>query len=171
MEDGTKERLKLLKEQQKVREKEKEKSFEKDRIFSELPLFDKLYRFADEEETRENSIFLDGLAALTPTTPDFGNLTVEHQAADVRELLQYGNHIWICALMGSDALLHLFSYGSMEQFVNDFDKWNYFSSHLLLIFDNREEFVFICEEGFIKSRIIPSADKRLRAAERRILKF
>ena len=155
MQENTKNRLELLKEQQKQRQYEKRVAFEKERLITEHIDFIKHYRFANQSETNRIIAVLNGLPGVSSTRPDFSKLLIELKSQNIKDLLEYKHEkIWICCLCGSQELINLFILGKMSRFVHDFENWYAISDYLFLLFNNFKDFVYIDDHGeIVKSKV------------------
>ncbi len=154
MEKDAKERLELLKRQQKQMEYEKRVIYEKERLISEHIDFIKHYRFANQGETDRINEVINGLP-VHYTRPDFSKLLIEQKFQNIDDLVQYENEdIFICCLCGSIELINLFSFGKMSSFLNDFENWYGISDYLFLLFNNFNDFIYMDDNGeIVKSKI------------------
>ncbi|EKQ57609.1 MULTISPECIES: hypothetical protein [unclassified Clostridium] len=156
MDEILKKRLEYLKEKQKQEQNKRLMMEEKTRLISNIDDFEQNYRFANGKETYEINLFISALPAISPTRLDFEKLVVKEQVENIYLLRQYaGQNVWICCICGSKELINIYTYGKLDDFINEFSDWINVSAYLLIIFSNMREFIFIDDdENIIKSSIL-----------------
>lgn len=145
MQEDKKQRLNQWLEQQKQRIYNAKINDQKDHILREIPQFHKHYQFADKEDIIKLKMFLKSLPTLTNIRLDFSQLPNQQEIKSFKDINAHFN-VWICFLCGSPELFELYPYGDIQNFINDFESWQYISPYLILVCDNFKDFIFIDDE-------------------------
>ena len=136
MDDNTK----ALLEQKKVRLKIKQQYTEilqyKDHLTKSIEHFSQKYRYADEEEALKIETFISKLNFVQP-----GQLAIKEVCP-----YSYGN-VYLCFLMGTDALFQIYIFGKYDDIMSDYDEWELFSPCLLLVDEDFIHYVYINDDG------------------------
>ena len=59
------------------------------------------------------------------------------------------NNVYLCCLMGNCAVYDIFVFGRYDDFISDYDAWDYISPYLLLIDDDFSHYIYINDYGEI----------------------
>ena len=145
MHEDQKQRLKQLLEQQKQRIYNAKINEQKERILREIPQFHQHYQFADKDNIIRLKMFLKSLPTLTRVRLDISQFPIWHVIKSFKDINDHFN-VWICFLSGSPELFELYPYGDIQNFINDFESWQYISPYLILVCDNFKDFIFIDDE-------------------------
>ena len=145
MQEDKKLRLQELLEQQKHRIYNAKINDQKEYILKEIPQFHQHYQFADKEDIIKLKMFLKSLPTLISIRLDFSQLPIWHVIKSFKDINDHFN-VWICFLSGLPELFELYPYGDIQDFINDFDSWQYISPYLILVCDNFKDFIFIDDE-------------------------
>ena len=134
--------LKELLAQKKARLKEKQKGTEiqryKEHFAKNIEQFSQKYRYADEVETRKIETFLSKLNFVRP-----GQLAIQDICPYPHE------NVYLCFLMGTDALFQIYIYGKYADILSDHAEWEVFSPYLLLVDEDFIHYIYINEDGEI----------------------
>ena len=134
--------LKELLAQKKARLKEKQKSAEilryKDHFAKNIEQFSQKYRYADEGEARKIETFLSKLNLVRP-----GQLSIQEVCPYPHE------NVYLCFLIGTEALFQIFIFGKYDDSLRDYDEWEVFSPCLLLVDEDFIHYTYINEDGEI----------------------
>lgn len=136
MEHERKELLAQKKAQLKKRQKRAEIQQYKDRLTKSIEHFSQKYRYADEVETRKIEIFLSKLNFVRP-----GQLSIQEVCP-----YPHGN-VYLCFLMGTDALFEIYVFGKYSDIMSDYDAWEVFSPYLLLVDEDFIHYTYINDNG------------------------
>ena len=136
MEHERKELLAQKKEQLKIKQKRAEIQQYKDRLTKGIEQFSQKYRYADEVETRKIETFLSKLNFVRP-----GQLAVQEVCP-----YPHGN-VYLCFLMGTDALFEIYVFGKYSDIMSDYDAWEVFSPYLLLVDEDFIHYTYINDNG------------------------
>ena len=98
--------------------------------------FSQKYRYADEVETRKIEIFLSNLKFVRP-----GQLAIQEVCP-----YPHGN-VYLCFLMGTDALFEIYVFGKYSDIMSDYDVWEVFSPYLLLVDEDFIHYTYINDNG------------------------
>ena len=145
MQEDQKQRLKQLLEQQKQRIYNAKINEQKERILREIPQFHQHYQFADKDNIIRLKMFLKSLPTLTSVRLDISQFPIWHVIKSFKDINDHFN-VWICFLSGSPVLFELYPDGDIQNFINDFESWQYISPYLILVCDNFKDFIFIDDE-------------------------
>ena len=145
MHEDQKQRLKQLLEQQKQRIYNAKINEQKERILREIPQFHQHYQFADKDNIIRLKMFLKSLPTLTSVRLDISQFPIWHVIKSFKDINDHFN-VWICFLSGLPELFELYPYGDIQNFINDFESWQYISPYLILVCDNFKDFIFIDDE-------------------------
>ena len=145
MQEDKKLRLQELLEQQKQRIYNAKINDQKEYILKEIPQFHQHYQFADKEDIIKLKMFVKSLPTLISIRLDFSQLPIWHVIKSFKDINDHFN-VWICFLSGLPELFELYPYGDIQDFINDFDSWQYISPYLILVCDNFKDFIFIDAE-------------------------
>ena len=132
--------LKELLAQKKARLKENQKGAEilryKDYFAKSIEQFSQKYRYADEGEARKMETFLSKLHFVRP-----GQLAIQ-------DVCPYPHgKVYLCFLMGTDALFQIYIYGKYADILNDYAEWEVFSPYLLLVDEDFIHYTYINKDG------------------------
>ena len=134
MDHERKELLTQKKAQLKKRQKRAEIQQYKDRLTKSIEHFSQKYRYADEAEALKIETFISKLNFEQP-----GQLAIQEVCP-----YPHGN-VYLCFLMGTDALFQIYVFGKYSDIMSDHDAWEVFSPYLLLV---DEDFINGSETGF-----------------------
>lgn len=124
------------KAQLKKRQKRAEIQQYKDRLIKSIEHFSQKYRYADEVETCKIEIFLSKLNFVRP-----GQLAI-------KEVCPYPHgNVYLCFLMGTDALFEIYVFGKYSDIMSDYDAWEVFSPYLLLVDEDFIHYTYINYNG------------------------
>lgn len=134
--------MKALLEQKKVQLKIKQQYTEilqyKDHLTKSIEHFSQKYRYTDEAEALKIEAFISKLNFVQP-----GQLAI-------KEVCPYPHgNVYLCFLMGTDALFQIYIFGKYDDIMNDYDKWGLFSPCLLLVDEDFIHYVYINDYGEI----------------------
>lgn len=107
---------------------------------AEIEQFEQRYEFADTETVARIVDFIDKLPFHRPSRVDLERFSTSrsYSPSDADS-----KSVWICFLLGDEALFKVFVKGSMVDFFTDFDEWVFYSPYLLLIYNDFGGFIFI----------------------------
>ena len=130
--------LQIKKEQYKLKQKEKAIQESINNIVQNVECFNEKYRFADECEKNRVQKFVSELDFVAP-----GQLQVKEAC------LHKHNNVYLCCLMGDCAMYDIFVFGRYDDFMSDYNDWNYISPCLLLIDEDFSHYSYINDYGEI----------------------
>ena len=132
--------LKELLAQKKAHLKEKQKSADiqryKDHFMKNIEQFSQKYRYADEVEALKIETFILKLNFVRP-----GQLAIQEVCP-----YPHGN-VYLCFLMGTDALFEIYVFGKYSDIMSDHDAWEVFSPYLLLVDEDFIHYTYINDNG------------------------
>ena len=133
---------KMLLEQKKARLKAELQRAEiqqfKDNFTENIEDFSQKYRYADEAEANKIEKFISKLNFVQP-----GQLGIE-------EICPYTHKtVYLCFLMGAEALFQLYIFGKYDDIMSDCDEWTVFSPYLLLVNEDFIHYVYLNDYGEI----------------------
>lgn len=140
--------MKVLLAQKKVQLKIKQQQAEiqqyKEHFTKSIEHFAKKYRYADEAEAIKIEKFISKLNFMQP-----GQLAIG-------EVCSYSHrNVYLCFLMGTDALFQIYIFGKYDDIVSDYDEWEVFSPYLLLIDEDFIHYVYMNDYGeIVESQVI-----------------
>ena len=109
-----------------------------------MPFFDIKYRFAKPEETEKIEAILRQLPFQSPGRPDIAALSGNPVAKPT-----YQGKAWICFLGGSEAMLHTFIRGHIDDILRDLGEWEEISPFILLLLGDYRHIIFLDDDGSI----------------------
>ena len=136
MDHERKELLAQKKAQLKKRQKRAEIQQYKDRLTKSIEHFSQKYRYADEAEVLKIETFISKLNFEQP-----GQLAIQEVCPYPHE------HVYLCFLMGTEALFQIFIFGKYDDILRDYDEWEVFSPCLLLVDEDFIHYTYINDDG------------------------
>ena len=98
--------------------------------------FSQKYRYADEAEALKIETFISKLNFKQP-----GQLAIQEVCP-----YPHGN-VYLCFLMGTDALFEIYVFGKYSDIMSDYDVWEVFSPYLLLVDEDFIHYTYINDNG------------------------
>ena len=136
MEHERKELLAQKRAQLKIKQKRAEIQQYKDRLTKSIEHFSQKYRYADEVEALKIETFISKLNFKQP-----GQLAIQ-------EVCPYHHeNVYLCFLMGTEALFQIFIFGKYDDILRDYDEWEVFSPCLLLVDEDFIHYTYINDDG------------------------
>lgn len=130
----------LILAQKRVRLKEKQKKAEihqyKEHFAKNIDHFSQKYRYADETEVIKIERFISKLNFVHP-----GQLAAEEICPHPHK------YVFLCFLMGTDALFQIYIFGKYQDIMSDYEEWEVFSPYLLLVDDDFIHYVYVNDYG------------------------
>ena len=136
MDQERKELLAQKKAQLKKRQKRAEIQQYKDRLTKSIEHFSQKYRYADEAEVLKIETFISKLNFEQP-----GQLAIQEVCPYPHE------NVYLCFLMGTEALFQIFIFGKYDDILRDYDEWEVFSPCLLLVDEDFIHYTYINDDG------------------------
>ena len=136
MDHERKELLAQKKAQLKKRRKRAEIQQYKDRLTKSIEHFSQKYRYADEAEVLKIETFISKLNFEQP-----GQLAIQEVCPYPHE------NVYLCFLMGTEALFQIFIFGKYDDILRDYDEWEVFSPCLLLVDEDFIHYTYINDDG------------------------
>ena len=136
MDHERKELLAQKKAQLKKRQKRAEIQQYKDRLTKNIEHFSQKYRYADEAEVLKIETFISKLNFEQP-----GQLAIQEVCPYPHE------NVYLCFLMGTEALFQIFIFGKYDDILRDYDEWEVFSPCLLLVDEDFIHYTYINDDG------------------------
>jgi len=124
------------KAQLKKRQKRAEIQQYKDRLTKSIEHFSQKYRYADEAEVLKIETFISKLNFEQP-----GQLAIQEVCPYPHE------NVYLCFLMGTEALFQIFIFGKYDDILRDYDEWEVFSPCLLLVDEDFIHYTYINDDG------------------------
>ena len=138
MDNDMKVLLAKKKAQLKIKQQRTEIQQYKDHFVKSIKHFAQKYRYADETEVIKIEKFISKLNFVQP-----GQLAI-------KEVCPYSHrNVYLCFLMGTDALFQIYIFGRYDDIMTDYDEWEVFSPYLLLIDEDFIHYVYINDYGEI----------------------
>ena len=136
MDHERKELLAQKKAQLKKRQKRAEIQQYKDRLTKSIEHFSQKYRCADEAEVLKIETFISKLNFEPP-----GQLAI-------KDVFPYPDgNVYLCFLMGTDALFEIYVFGKYSDIMRDHDAWEVFSPYLLLVDEDFIHYAYVNDDG------------------------
>ena len=143
MDHERKELLAQKKAQLKKRQKRAEIQQYKDRLTKSIEHFSQKYRYADEAEVLKIETFISKLNFEQP-----GQLAIQEVCPYPHE------NVYLCFLMGTEALFQIFIFGKYDDILRDYDEWEVFSPCLLLVDEDFIHYAYVNDDGeLIESQV------------------
>ena len=139
MDHERKELLAQKKAQLKKRQKRAEIQQYKDRLTKSIEHFSQKYRYADEAEVLKIETFISKLNFEQP-----GQLAIQEVCPYPHE------NVYLCFLMGTEALFQIFIFGKYDDILRDYDEWEVFSPCLLLVDEDFIHYTYINDDGKVR---------------------
>ena len=136
MDHERRELLAQKKAQLKKRQKRAEIQQYKDRLTKSIEHFSQKYRYADEAEALKIETFISKLNFEQP-----GQLAIQEVCPYPHE------NVYLCFLMGTEALFQIFIFGKYDDILRDSDEWEVFSPCLLLVDEDFIHYTYINDDG------------------------
>ena len=136
MDHERKELLAQKKAQLKVKQQREEIQQYKDRLTKSIEDFSQKYRYADEAEAVKLETFISKLDFEQP-----GQLAIQEDCPYPHE------NVYLCFLMGTEALFQIFIFGKYDDILRDYDEWEVFSPCLLLVDEDVIHYTYINDDG------------------------
>ena len=131
---------KLVLAQKKARLKEAQKRAEiqkfKDHFAKNIEHFSQKYRYADKSEAFKIEEFISKLNFKRP-----GQLAIKKVCTHSYE------NVYLCFLMGTEALFQIYIFGKYDDIMSDYDEWEVFSPYLLLVDEDFIHYVYVNDYG------------------------
>ena len=138
MNEEHKKLLQIKKEQYQLKQKEKAIQEAISCVVQNVDCFNEKYRFVEECEKIKIQKFVSELEFVVP-----GQLKVKEKC------LHKHNNVYLYCLMGDCAVYDIFMFGRYDDFISDYDDWDYISPYLLLIDDDFSHYIYINDYGEI----------------------
>ena len=138
MNEEHKKLLQIKKEQYQLKQKEQAIQGAISSVVQNVDCFNEKYRFVEECEKIKIQKFVSELEFVVP-----GQLKVKEKC------LRKHNNVYLCCLMGDCAVYDIFVFGRYDDFISDYDDWDYISPYLLLIDDDFSHYIYINDYGKI----------------------
>ena len=136
MDHERKELLAQKKAQLKAKQQRAEIQQYKDRLTKSIEDFSQKYRYADEAEEAKLGKFISKLNFEQP-----GQLLIQEVCPYPHE------NIYLCFLMGTEALFQIFIFGKYDDILRDYDEWEVFSPCLLLVDEDFSHYAYVNDDG------------------------
>ena len=136
MDHERKELLAQKKAQLKKRQKRAEIKQYKDHFAQSIKYFSQKYRYADEAEEVKLGKFISKLDFAQP-----GQLSIQEVCPYPHE------NVYLCFLMGTEALFQIFIFGKYDDILRDYDEWEVFSPCQLLVDEDFIHYIYINDDG------------------------
>ena len=127
-----------LRKKRSSRKGRKEQKYSNTRTVSQKVsnIFSQKYRYADEAEALKIETFISKLNFEQP-----GQLAIQEVCP-----YPHGN-VYLCFLMGTDALFEIYVFGKYSDIMSDYDVWEVFSPYLLLVDEDFIHYTYINDNG------------------------
>ena len=136
MDHERKELLAQKKAQFKVKQQREDIQQCKNRLTKSIEDFSQKYRYADEAQEVKLGKFISKLDFVQP-----GQLAI-------KEVCLYPHkNVYLCFLMGTEALFQIFIFGKYDDILRDYDEWEVFSPCLLLVDEDFIHYTYINDDG------------------------
>ena len=136
MDHERKELLAQKRAQLKIKQKRAEIQQYKDRLTKSIEDFSQKYRYADEAEAVKLETFISKLDFEQP-----GQLAIQEDCPYPHE------NVYLCFLMGTEALFQIFIFGKYDDILRDYDEWEVFSPCLLLVDEDFIHYAYVNDDG------------------------
>ena len=124
------------KAQLKVKQQKAEIQQYKDHFTKSIEDFSQKYRYADEAEEVILGTFISKLDFAQP-----GQLAIQEVCLYPHE------NVYLCFLMGTEALFQIFIFGKYDDILRDYNEWEVFSPCLLLVDEDFIHYTYINDDG------------------------
>ena len=108
----------------------------KDRLTKSIEDFSQKYRYVDEAEEVKLGKFISKLDFAQP-----GQLSIQEVCPYPHE------NVYLCFLMGTEALFQIFIFGKYDDILRDYDEWEVFSPCLLLVDEDFIHYAYVNDDG------------------------
>ena len=136
MEHERKELLAQKRAQLKIKQKRAKIQQYKDHFTKSIQHFSQKYRYTDEAEALKLETFISKLNFEQP-----GQLAIQEVCPYPHE------NVYLCFLMGTEALFQIFIFGKYDDILRDHDEWEIFSPCLLLVDEDFIHYTYINDDG------------------------
>ena len=136
MDDNLKGLLAQKKAQLKAKQQRAEIQQYKDCLTKSIEDFSQKYRYADEAEEVKLGKFISKLDFAQP-----GQLSIQEVCPYPHE------NVYLCFLMGTEALFQIFIFGKYDDILRDYDEWEVFSPCLLLVDEDFIHYAYVNDDG------------------------
>ena len=136
MDHERKELLAQKKAQLKVKQQREEIQQYKDHFAKSIQHFSQKCRYSDEAEAVKLGKFISKLDFAQP-----GQLSIQEVCPYPHE------NVYLCFLMGTEALFQIFIFGKYDDILRDYDEWAVFSPCLLLVDEDFIHYTYINNDG------------------------
>ena len=136
MDDNLKGLLAQKKAQLKAKQKRAEIQQYKDCLTKSIEDFSQKYRYADEAEAVKLETFISKLDFEQP-----GQLAIQEDCPYPHE------NVYLCFLMGTEALFQIFIFGKYDDILRDHEEWEVFSPCLLLVDEDFIHYAYVNDDG------------------------
>ena len=106
------------------------------RLTKSIEDFSQKYRYADEAEEVKLGKFISKLDFAQP-----GQLSIQEVCPYPHE------NVYLCFLMGTEALFQIFIFGKYDDILRDYDEWEVFSPCLLLVDEDFIHYAYVNDDG------------------------
>ena len=124
------------KTQLKIKQKRAEIQQFKDHFAKNIEHFSQKYRYADESEAFKIEEFISKVNFIRP-----GQLAIKKVCTHSYE------NVYLCFLMGTEALFQIYIFGKYDDIMSDYDEWEVFSPYLLLVDEDFIHYVYVNDYG------------------------
>ena len=139
MDHERKELLAQKKAQFKVKQQREDIQQYKNRLTKSIEDFSQKYRYADEAEEVKLGKFISKLDFAQP-----GQLAIQEVCPYPHE------NVYLCFLMGTEALFQIFIFGKYDDILRDYDEWEVFSPCQLLVDEDFIHYIYINDDGEVR---------------------
>ena len=108
----------------------------KDHFTKSIQYFSEKYRYADESEAVKLGKFISKLDFAQP-----GQLSIQEVCPYTHE------NVYLCFLMGTEALFQIIIFGKYDDILRDYDEWEVFSPCLLLVDEDFIHYAYVNDDG------------------------
>ena len=108
----------------------------KDHFTKSIQYFSEKYRYADESEAVKLGKFISKLDFAQP-----GQLSIQEVCPYTHE------NVYLCFLMGTEALFQIIIFGKYDDILHDYDEWAVFSPCLLLVDEDFIHYAYVNDDG------------------------
>ena len=136
MDHERKELLAQKKAQFKVKQQREDIQQYKNRLTKSIEDFSQKYRYVDEAEEVKLGKFISKLDFAQP-----GQLSIQEVCPYPHE------NVYLCFLMGTEALFQIFIFGKYDDILRDYDEWEVFSPCLLLVDEDFIHYAYVNDDG------------------------
>ena len=136
MDHERKELLAQKKAQLKAKQQRADSNRDKEGLTKSIEDFSQKYRYVDEAEEVKLGKFISKLDFAQP-----GQLSIQEVCPYPHE------NVYLCFLMGTEALFQIFIFGKYDDILRDYDEWEVFSPCLLLVDEDFIHYAYVNDDG------------------------